>query len=65
MAYRNWQLDSHGFTPLILRDVLEPWKIKHSSGRLFKRWKARCERRRARRDPECPPGYGRYDGYET
>lgn len=30
-----------------------------------KRRKAKLERRRARRDPECPPGYGRYKGWLT
>lgn len=31
----------------------------------YKRWKNRAERRKAKRDPECTPGYGRYKGYET
>lgn len=28
-----------------------------------KRFKARCERRRAKRNPEVPPRYHRYSGY--
>jgi hypothetical protein len=28
-----------------------------------KQQKARLERRRAKRDPECMPGYGRYRGW--
>lgn len=32
--------------------------------RLLKRVKRRKERRRAKADPECLPGYGRYYGYE-
>jgi hypothetical protein len=31
----------------------------------LKKQKARAERRRARQNPECVPGYGRYKGYET
>jgi len=31
----------------------------------LKRQKNRVERRKAKRDPECTPGYGRYKGYET
>jgi len=31
----------------------------------LKRRKARLERRRAKHDPECPPGYRRFRGYET
>jgi len=27
--------------------------------------KRRIERRRAKRNPECQPGYGRYNGYES
>jgi hypothetical protein len=30
-----------------------------------KRRKARLERRKARLDPECTPGYGRYRGWLT
>lgn len=30
-----------------------------------KRLKARVERRRAKADPECPAGYGRYRGWLT
>lgn len=30
----------------------------------LKRWKARIERRRAKKDPECRPGYGKYKGWE-
>lgn len=30
----------------------------------LKRAKRRLERRRARHNPECIPGYGRYTGYE-
>jgi len=31
----------------------------------LKKRKARLERRRAKQDPEAPPGYGRYRGWET
>ncbi len=31
----------------------------------IKRRKNRVERRRAKHDPECQPGYGRYRGWET
>jgi len=30
----------------------------------LKKMKARTERRRAKHNPECPPGYGRYAGYQ-
>lgn len=33
--------------------------------RFLKRAKNRAERRRAKQDPECVPGYGRYHGWET
>lgn len=33
--------------------------------RFIKKLKRRVERRKAKRDPECTPTYGRYDGYET
>ena len=33
--------------------------------RFIKRRKNRVERRRAKADPEYPPTYGRYAGYET
>jgi len=35
-----------------------------SHHRFIKRQKARIERRRAKRDPECTPGYGKYRGWE-
>lgn len=40
---------------------------RHRNGyhTFLKRRKARAERRRARRDPEVIPAYGRYRGYET
>jgi len=35
----------------------------------YHRWiqkqKHRLERRRAKKDPECLPGYGKYSGYES
>jgi hypothetical protein len=31
----------------------------------IKRQKRRFERHKAKRWPECPPGYGKYEGYET
>jgi hypothetical protein len=31
----------------------------------LKRWKARKERRAAKKNPECQDGYGKYKGYET
>jgi hypothetical protein len=30
----------------------------------LKKVKARVERRRAKKDPECRPGYGKYSGYQ-
>lgn len=33
--------------------------------KFLKRLKNRTERRRARRDPECQPLYGKYRGYLT
>jgi hypothetical protein len=30
----------------------------------LKRWKARAERRKAKRDPESGDGYGKYRGWE-
>lgn len=38
---------------------------KSSYHRYLKRAKARAERRRAKKDPECVPGYGKYRGWET
>lgn len=39
------------------------------SGSSYQRWakksKRRMERRRAKRKPDCQPGYGRYRGYVT
>jgi len=32
---------------------------------ICKRYKARAERRQAKRDPECQPTYGRYRGWQT
>jgi hypothetical protein len=32
--------------------------------RWLKRAKARAERRQAKQNPECNPGYGRYRGWE-
>lgn len=31
--------------------------------RYIKRYKAKLERRRAKNDPDCSPGYNRYHGY--
>lgn len=33
--------------------------------RLLKHYKRRLERPRAKQDPECLPGYGKYRGYKT
>jgi len=33
--------------------------------RFLKRQKVRFERHKAKRCPECPATYGKYDGYET
>ena len=33
--------------------------------KFIKKLKARLERRRAKKDPDCPPGYGRFNGYLT
>lgn len=39
------------------------------SGRCYhwwlKKWKARQERRAAKKNPQCNSGYGKYKGYET
>lgn len=50
----------------------KPVKVEQAdgySGRSYHRYlkltKRRMERRRAKRDPECMPGYGKYRGYET
>lgn len=40
-----------------------PKTRRRLSARVEKREKSRIERRRARRDPEVEPGYGRYQGY--
>jgi len=41
-------------------------KSKRAGGchQYLKRLKNRTERRRAKRDPECAPAYGKYHGYE-
>jgi hypothetical protein len=38
-------------------------KHKSTVSTFLKRCKARLERRKARRDPETTPGYGRFRGY--
>lgn len=38
---------------------------KNAYHRFIKDQKRRLERRRAKLDPDCVPGYGRYSGYET
>lgn len=45
-------------------DSGKPWRRPSRGWRLFKTHKARAERRRAREDPECPPHYGRFHGFE-
>lgn len=42
------------------------WRKKRRSAetRFLKISKNRVERRRAKQDPECPPMYGRFRGYE-
>ena len=37
----------------------------NSYHRFLKRRKNRIERKRAKQNPDCVPGYGRYSGYET
>ncbi|MFA5758553.1 MAG: hypothetical protein WC942_04225 [Clostridia bacterium] len=41
-------------------------KHNHTRGlhRWLKKWKARLERRKAKKNPECKDGYGKYKGYE-
>lgn len=41
-------------------------KHNHPGGlhRWLKKWKARLERRKAKKNPECKDGYGKYKGYE-
>jgi hypothetical protein len=41
------------------------WQRNRLYHKLLKRMKIRVERRRARRNPECQPAYGRYNGFET
>jgi hypothetical protein len=41
-----------------------PWRRKKRSGRFEKLMKARRERHRARRDPECQPHYAFNWGFE-
>ena len=42
---------------------------KSKSGKCYhwwlKKWKARQERRKAKKNPNCNPGYGKYRGWET
>jgi hypothetical protein len=40
-------------------------KRSDSYHQFIKRKKRRLERRKANRDPETPPTYGKYSGYET
>lgn len=42
-------------------------KSKRRNGyhQFLKRLKRRVERHKAKRNPEAPPAYNRYDGYET
>ena len=42
------------------------WSTRSNGYHAFlKRQKVRIERRRAKRDPECVPGYGKYQGWES
>jgi hypothetical protein len=52
VGLKEWQADgsSHGHNSSLHRGL--------------KKWKVRKERRKAKRDPETPPGYGKYKGYE-
>jgi len=38
---------------------------KARAHKFLKSYKNRVERRRAKIDPECPPYYGKYRGWET
>ena len=40
-------------------------KRKGSFHTHLKKQKRRVERRKAKTNPECPPAYGKYSGYET
>jgi hypothetical protein len=42
----------------------KPWGIKKRSQKFNKDLQHRRERRRAKQDPECPPEYRKYDGYD-
>ena len=43
----------------------KPWQIQGTTWRKYgKQMKARRERRRAKRNPECDPEYKRFKGYE-
>lgn len=43
------------------------WHSKRATShrQFLKRQKSRSERRRAKRDPETLPGYGRYTGWQS
>jgi hypothetical protein len=40
-------------------------KRRSSLHSFLKKHKRKIERRRAKENPECSPGYGKYKGYET
>jgi hypothetical protein len=48
----------------IFQNEEKPWKKKRPSTKWSKTIKHRRERRRAETDPECPPHYRKYRGYE-
>ena len=65
---RDWastvrRLRDIGMGYLVEWSATKPWAMKKRSDRYQKQQKARLERRQARADPECDPGYGRYNGW--
>jgi hypothetical protein len=58
------QIESLRTFELLRRESDTPWREVSQSCRYRKVVKLRRERRRAKHNPECPPQYRRYRGYE-
>jgi hypothetical protein len=56
-------MSRHGKPSVVQAD--SRWASGTSYHRFIKRQKVRVERHRAKRNPECLPTYGRYNGYES
>jgi len=46
-------------------DMPSEWAGTSGYHRFIKTQKRRTERRRAKQNPECAPGYSKYKGYES